>query len=423
MIQMFKRLLIGFLITALLATTMVTVAADGPSHAVDYDTFDGLEKKSYIWDYNPDIAGGESVLLCNTRDQLMEALKHLYLPTSYADAYADDYFETKSLLLFKGHGHDLGVQWSVTNLTVDGQTLNLSLLSNRPADIAAGQAVFYRIYRVTINEKITNIDTIHLTTTYQLYNNEPVVTQEDFAYPAQLFLDFGDVDGNLDITAEDALLVLQSVVGKTKLSGVQTHAAKVTENQTLGAADALMILQYVVGKINFFPAARLKISVDSKRGELGVVASEQEQWTDDIAILSNQEDLNDYMAQHGLTQVTEDVEQANRAFDHGNHLLVYSFAVMQGETDRMKHQCTVYYLPGAEINLQLDLVNTNYHYVKADQADELTATVHYMYVWIDSNRMDHQNLFVNATQTNIVIDGPSGKKLEETTQENKYTFN
>ena len=61
-------------------------------------------------------------------------------------------------------------------------------------------------------------------------------------------------DGNLDqtVSAADALLALQSVVGKTLLNEDQENVLDVDDNNTVSAADALIILQYVVGKVTAF---------------------------------------------------------------------------------------------------------------------------------------------------------------------------
>ncbi|MBQ6819118.1 MAG: hypothetical protein IJP35_05885 [Clostridia bacterium] len=64
---------------------------------------------------------------------------------------------------------------------------------------------------------------------------------------------YGDVDGDTEVTAADALEVLKSVVGKIQVTEEQTVLADVNGNQNVGADDALLILQKVVGKIQIFP--------------------------------------------------------------------------------------------------------------------------------------------------------------------------
>ncbi|MBC8229936.1 T9SS type A sorting domain-containing protein [bacterium] len=63
----------------------------------------------------------------------------------------------------------------------------------------------------------------------------------------------GDVSGNGEVTAYDASLVLQYVVGLTDLSVEQQLAADVTDDDTITALDAALILQYTVGLITQFP--------------------------------------------------------------------------------------------------------------------------------------------------------------------------
>ena len=65
---------------------------------------------------------------------------------------------------------------------------------------------------------------------------------------------YGDVDGNGEIAAVDALEVLKSVVGKITLTDQQLLAADTDKNGKADAADALNILKRVVGKIDKFPA-------------------------------------------------------------------------------------------------------------------------------------------------------------------------
>ena len=64
----------------------------------------------------------------------------------------------------------------------------------------------------------------------------------------------GDVSGDGNITAYDASLVLQYVVGLIELSPKEWEAADVTDNDKVSALDAALILQYSVGLITEFPA-------------------------------------------------------------------------------------------------------------------------------------------------------------------------
>jgi hypothetical protein len=64
---------------------------------------------------------------------------------------------------------------------------------------------------------------------------------------------YGDVDQDGHVSALDALMVLQAVVGKRTLSDREFASADVSGNGTADATDALYILQFVVGKIKQFP--------------------------------------------------------------------------------------------------------------------------------------------------------------------------
>ena len=57
----------------------------------------------------------------------------------------------------------------------------------------------------------------------------------------------GDVNGDGVINTEDALMVLQSVVGITELDENAAKAADVNSDEKIDTQDALGILQYVVG--------------------------------------------------------------------------------------------------------------------------------------------------------------------------------
>ena len=58
----------------------------------------------------------------------------------------------------------------------------------------------------------------------------------------------GDLDGDMRITANDALIVLQHSVGKRTLTDAQKKVSDVNKDGKVNAVDALMILQASVGK-------------------------------------------------------------------------------------------------------------------------------------------------------------------------------
>ena len=82
---------------------------------------------------------------------------------------------------------------------------------------------------------------------------------------ADIFLPIiiGDVNGDGQITAYDAELVLQFVVGLIELSPPQQEAADVSGNGIVTAYDADLILLYIVGLMYAFPAEGTRIAVAS----------------------------------------------------------------------------------------------------------------------------------------------------------------
>lgn len=62
----------------------------------------------------------------------------------------------------------------------------------------------------------------------------------------------GDVNGDYNINSFDALLILQSIVGKVTFNSAQQSAADVSKDGKVNSTDALAVLQYSVGKITSF---------------------------------------------------------------------------------------------------------------------------------------------------------------------------
>ena len=70
---------------------------------------------------------------------------------------------------------------------------------------------------------------------------------------------YGDVSGNGNVTAYDASLILQVVVGTLHLGDTEyltLYRADVTGNGVVSALDAALVLQYTVGLIIEFPCQR-----------------------------------------------------------------------------------------------------------------------------------------------------------------------
>ena len=58
----------------------------------------------------------------------------------------------------------------------------------------------------------------------------------------------GDLDGDMRITANDALIVLQNTVGKITLTDAQRKVSDINKDGKVNTIDALLILQSAVNK-------------------------------------------------------------------------------------------------------------------------------------------------------------------------------
>ena len=62
----------------------------------------------------------------------------------------------------------------------------------------------------------------------------------------------GDINGDGNVTAADALMALQTVSGRRTLNDLEKYAADVNGDGNITAVDALKILQFASGRITFF---------------------------------------------------------------------------------------------------------------------------------------------------------------------------
>lgn len=67
---------------------------------------------------------------------------------------------------------------------------------------------------------------------------------------------YGDVNGDGEVTAADATLVLRNVVGLVDFNQSQIATADVSDDGKVTAADATLILRYIVELINEFPVEK-----------------------------------------------------------------------------------------------------------------------------------------------------------------------
>jgi len=143
-------------------------------------------------------------------------------------------------------------------------------------NVIAGDSVDIRFYFRPDSVK-TYTDTILV---YSNATYKPVDSL--FVAGAGKIFIYGDPSRNCDITAFDASLILQNVVGFITLTALQDSSADVSGNGLVSAYDASLILRYLVGYISVFPVqdtVMTKITpldktvafdyekVDSKKGE------------------------------------------------------------------------------------------------------------------------------------------------------------
>lgn len=86
--------------------------------------------------------------------------------------------------------------------------------------------------------------------------NQAMNALVDRQEPPQPTVRYGDVNGDGDVTAADALMALQAATGKISLTDKQEKAADVDGTAGVTANDALQILQYATQKISEFPVER-----------------------------------------------------------------------------------------------------------------------------------------------------------------------
>ena len=292
-----KRILTLFLIVALIFTVFLPVTAQTDPQAIPFSGWAQGETGN-AWEPNAYIPGLGQVVLCQTTEDLTAYLQAGDYPLDYAETYGYDaeFFAEKSLLLLEvGAGRPCDY-WYVTDVTQIGNVLNCNLLYYEPDSMGPDQ-LYSRIQCVELNEKPNYIQRLHVTVTYDKPQpKEPLVL--DFAYGEHAVVyDLGDVDGNGQIAAADALLVLKSVVGKAELTEIQQTAAKTSADDTVDAQDALCILQKVVGKIRHFPIEITPVSYQpwQQPSEEHYVKSTEYQFA--AALLNNSGELSQKLAE------------------------------------------------------------------------------------------------------------------------------
>ena len=116
------------------------------------------------------------------------------------------------------------------NLQYIDQSGSGTVLTLKPKTLEAGKT--YRVYVSTTSKAPTEAGS--------------------FSYGAKPSYKLGDVNNDGKINSSDALLILQSAVGKITLSTTQALSADVNKDGKINSSDALKVLQYAVGKITSF---------------------------------------------------------------------------------------------------------------------------------------------------------------------------
>lgn len=99
-------------------------------------------------------------------------------------------------------------------------------------------------------------------------NPIPVIINSPTSVTAN-YLKYGDVSGNSDITADDAILILRHAIELIQLSDEKQAIADVSGNGTISVYDALLVLKRAIGLINAFP-------IESKQGAPVLTTPEDE---------------------------------------------------------------------------------------------------------------------------------------------------
>ncbi|MCF7805303.1 MAG: FG-GAP-like repeat-containing protein [Candidatus Marinimicrobia bacterium] len=76
--------------------------------------------------------------------------------------------------------------------------------------------------------------------------------------------DFGDVDGNGRIQADDTALILEHVIGLNSLVCQDSANAEVTLDHTISALDASLVAQYRIGNIENLPYDSTELSIEGQ---------------------------------------------------------------------------------------------------------------------------------------------------------------
>lgn len=140
----------------------------------------------------------------------------------------------------------------------------LEAAETKIAQLEQAKLVIDQIAALPSAEAITLTDKQAVTDARTAYNNlsdavKTLVTNVSVLEAAEAkiaslvnTLELGDVNGDKEIDAKDALIVLKIAVGKYTATDAEKIAANVNKDTAIDAKDALEILKYAVGKITTF---------------------------------------------------------------------------------------------------------------------------------------------------------------------------
>ncbi|MBR6549519.1 MAG: hypothetical protein IKT68_08275, partial [Clostridia bacterium] len=123
--------------------------------------------------------------------------------------------------------------------------LNVQSLDDEPDVVATREA--YNALTADQKAYVTNLGKLETA-------EQAIADLKNVVPPVEIL--YGDVDGDGNVSAADALEVLKAVVGKSTLTDDQTKAADTDGNGKIEAGDALNILKKVVNKIDKFPVEK-----------------------------------------------------------------------------------------------------------------------------------------------------------------------
>ncbi len=142
----------------------------------------------------------------------------------------------------------------IVDLTnVKSQQAELKELMDKEVDLTGATAEQKSAYEAAKANAVDFADTELCSTTDVYYAYKALKDAVDAIEGAEITAPYGDVDGNGEVAAADALLALQIATNKVTAGEDTLAAANVDDAPGVSANDALMILQYATKKIAKFP--------------------------------------------------------------------------------------------------------------------------------------------------------------------------